>query len=46
MAGPREPKIVDPEVPDEDAPENPATPDQPEVPGSTTHPARLPEDPT
>ena len=43
--GPREPKFVDPEVPDED-PQNPAEPDAPEVPGSTTHPARLPEDPT
>ena len=45
MQGPHEPKTVDPEVPDED-PQNPAYPDNPELPGSTTHPTRLPEDPT
>jgi hypothetical protein len=38
------PKTVDPEVPEPDQP-SPAVPEEPEVPGSTTHPTRLPEDP-
>lgn len=39
------PKTVDPEVPEPDD-QDPASPETPEVPGSTTHPTRLPEDPT
>ena len=40
-----QPTMVDPEVPQED-PQNPAAPEAPEVVPGSTHPTRLPEDPT
>ena len=43
---PNQPKTTDPEVPDPEEADRPANPEEPEVPGGGTHPARAPEDPT